>query len=226
MVRGRRVLGGVILATAAVVMSSGALGWREIVIRWRMAELGRQHAEAELPLDYVTAEPGTIRGNALTRYVRTAAGKDRLLRAYLAQLESDGRTLTRNRGVRAGGDLAVLLFWVDATGYDAMGAAVGDLRPHGPAELAKGPEPILVPPHELPLRWAIVLKFSKPRLRDLVLQVGYDQHPVPGRPGARFSVVSCAGAERRCKRHYAWVFPWGSYACLIESDPYRLHPSP
>jgi hypothetical protein len=224
MVRGRRVLGGVIVGAAVVVVSSGAFGWREIVIRWRIAELGRQHADDELPLDYVTAEPGTIRGNALARYVRTATGKDRLLREYLAHLEDRG-PLARNLGMGAGSDMAVLLFRVDATGYDAMGATVSGLGAHGTLESGTNPRPVLVPPQNLTLLWAMVFEYPTPRLHDLVLEVGYDQHPIPGRPGVTFSVVSCAVAEKRCRRHFAWDFPWGSYACLIESDPYRLDPS-
>ena len=224
--RGRRVFVIVVVSAAAVVGLSGVFGWREIAIRWRIAELGREHAEDDLPFEYVMADPGSIRGKALARYVRTAAGKDRLLRAYLARLKSDGESSAKNLGQGDGGDVAVLLFWVGATGYDAMGATVSDLRAHGTVESGANPRLILVSPQELPLLWAMVHKYPNPRLHDLVLEVGYDRHPVPGRAEARFSVVSCEGAEKPCSRRFAGDFPWGSYACLIESDPYRLDSSP
>jgi hypothetical protein len=75
MVRGRRVLGGVILATAAV-LGFAVLQWREIAVRWRVAELERfQDAETELPTVLLVAGPGTIAGDVLARYLGTRPGR-------------------------------------------------------------------------------------------------------------------------------------------------------
>jgi len=218
-------------AWAAILGAGAALGfaapqWKEIAVRWRLAELEQEGSEAELPAELVGAAPGTVEGEVFTRYVRTPTGKDRLLRSYLAHVERSLKAMS-GPAPRVGwrGKTAVLLVWMGPPREYAMIAWVREPPPPGWV-LPRKPGPIQVAPGDLELWWSFEPGYSSTRLQDLVLEIGYEEYPVPGRPGARFSVVSHTGAEKPCSRSFSWIFPRSDYACLIESEPYRLDLSP
>ena len=225
--RGGRIPWVAIIGAGAVLGYAG-LQWRELAIRWRVTELERQDTGAELPEGFVAAEPGTIAGEALARYVSTPQGMGRLLRSYLGVFEGTGGQISECLdGVGSGGETAVLLLWMGdhLEGWAAMEDEwMGYLRDIQDDPLADPwdrlrPRRRVARPEMTPARakWLT-------RLQDLVTEVGYDEHPIPGRPGAWFSAVSGAGAEHPCKRHYPRKFDWGPYAGLIETDPFRLSP--
>ena len=211
--RGGRFLWLAIVGAVAV-LGYAALQWRELAIRWHVAELERQDAETELPVDLVTARDDTAAREALVRYCRTPAGKERLLRSYLAIVESSRGEVARFlRHSGSGGITALLLLWMPG-GRTIDGLVARDS-----------------PPVE---SWKCLLKLSSYldrspddlglRLQELLIEVGYDEYPLLRHPGARFSIVSGPGAEKPGTRVFPDAFIWGSHACLIESDPFRLDP--
>jgi len=213
-VRGRYFPWGVVLCGAAV-LGAGGLHWREIAVRWRVAQLERQDVEAELPVALVTARDGSAAREALSRYCRTPAGKERLLRSYLAIVEtSRGEVARFLRHSRAGGITAILLLWMPG-GRTIDGLVAGDSSPVESWKcLLKVSSYLDRSPDDLGLR-----------LQELLIEVGYDEYPLPRHPGARFSIVSGPGAEKPGTRVFPDGFIWGSHACLIERDPHRLDPS-
>jgi len=233
----RRLPWVVILGAGAVLGSGAALQWREIAIRWRVAELARQPAESELPVDFVVAGPGTTARDALMRHLRTPAGKERLLRSYLSVFERSRTPISQCLDhVGLGGKTALILFWMGGT-LRAKAATDSEWMEH--LRSIQDYPSIYRRRGYMPLRRGMCSSIRNSglgsstldmsfytRLQELVVEVGYDEHPIPDRVGARFSVVSCKGAEKPCERHFLWDFQWGPYAALLESDPHRLDPAP
>jgi len=230
--RGRRIPRLVILGVGAVVVLA-ALQWREVIVRWRVADLAQPGVHAELPVEVVLAAPGTIASDTLTQYLRTSAGKERLLRSYLRVFEKSGGDISKCLAqVGDEGETALVFVWMGnrlaawastdrqwvQQHQDVRNNPLMSRRDHFKPRRRMSSS---LPDGEEPLHKAFYT-----RLQDLIVEVGYDEYPLPGRPGARFSTVSGAGAETPRKRHLPWDFEWGTHAGLIESDPYRLDLGP
>jgi hypothetical protein len=208
---------------AAVVLGLAALQWREIAVRWRVARLEGDESSAQFKSELVLQPQGTVGYEALVRYARTPKGKEGLLRRYIALVDNHFiRQLID--GLGAGGENAFLLLWVGrklsievGSWADLPGGAVDT------GEEDEGPSPSV----PRPVYPGLKLKDTMPsldlahHLQDLLLEVGYDEYPLPERPGARFSVVSCGQPDPRCARRFPSPLLGGRHACLFESETYR-----
>ena len=151
---------------AGILVLFAAAQWRWFAAQFYLARLREDSGQL---VHLCTAPSSSPAHQAVRQFVSTPQGKDALLRAYLESIVASGRPLCSFDEIRER-STDWLLFWYH--GNQLLSRCSKGIRLHSTPELTSRGH-------------ALVLAAVQP----LVLEVGYNRHPLPDDPELSFSVL-------------------------------------